>query len=165
MIVLAVHLCGTLSLRAVDMFNENPNVVFLALKPCCLPPMVHADREEAFEIGRHRFEAAEVCAAGRFKKNRWYGPPRWHLENRFRLWAKHLFLGVDVGDGEGGDQEEDGGRISGEEGRKVRLDVDVQVKGGFQNAFILAQRRPLTGGLWTDLETVKARSEQKLLNK
>jgi hypothetical protein len=33
--VLAVHLCGTLSIRAVELFNANPEVVVLALKPCC----------------------------------------------------------------------------------------------------------------------------------
>jgi hypothetical protein len=36
-ILLAVHLCGTLSLRAVELFNNNPNTVLFCLKPCCLP--------------------------------------------------------------------------------------------------------------------------------
>ena len=35
-LLLAVHLCGTLSLRAVELFNEHPRVRLLALKP--LPP-------------------------------------------------------------------------------------------------------------------------------
>lgn len=40
-IVLAVHLCGTLSLKAIQLFNENPDrIAMIALKPCCLPPMV-----------------------------------------------------------------------------------------------------------------------------
>lgn len=36
-ILVAVHLCGTLSLKAVELFNNNPEVRFLCLKPCCLP--------------------------------------------------------------------------------------------------------------------------------
>lgn len=36
-ILLAVHLCGTLSLKAVELFNNNPNTVLFCLKPCCLP--------------------------------------------------------------------------------------------------------------------------------
>ena len=34
--LLGVHLCGTLSLRAVDMFNDAPSIVSFALKPCCV---------------------------------------------------------------------------------------------------------------------------------
>ena len=41
-LLLAVHLCGTLSLRAVDLFNDIERIQFLALKPCCLPGMVRA---------------------------------------------------------------------------------------------------------------------------
>lgn len=38
-LILAIHLCGTLALRAVDLFNENPKQVkLLALKPCAPPP-------------------------------------------------------------------------------------------------------------------------------
>ena len=43
-LLLAVHLCGTLSLRAVDLFNEHENVKLLALKPCCLPGMAGGRR-------------------------------------------------------------------------------------------------------------------------
>ena len=65
----------------------------------------------------------------------------------------------------GGGQEEDNGRMSGDEVRNVWLDMDVQVNGGFHNAFIFAQHQPSTGGLWTYLEMVKARSEKCILNK
>ena len=52
---------GGLSLRAVDLFNENAATVHaLVLKPCCLPPMMHARREEIFAVGAHRFAAADV---------------------------------------------------------------------------------------------------------
>lgn len=35
--ILAIHLCGQLSLRAVELFNMNVKATCLALKPCCLP--------------------------------------------------------------------------------------------------------------------------------
>ena len=33
--LLGVHLCGTLSLRCIDLYNDSPAIGFLALKPCC----------------------------------------------------------------------------------------------------------------------------------
>ena len=36
-IMVAVHLCGGLSCKAVEIFNASPNVRNLILKPCCLP--------------------------------------------------------------------------------------------------------------------------------
>jgi len=41
-ILVAIHLCGTLSLKAVDLFNNNPRVRYFCLKPCCLPGMVRS---------------------------------------------------------------------------------------------------------------------------
>lgn len=59
--VLAVHLCGTLSIRACDIFNNNPNTVsMIALKPCCLPDILHVKRDEIFTSGGHSFSAREV---------------------------------------------------------------------------------------------------------
>ena len=86
-IIVAIHLCGTLSLRAVELFNNNPEVTFLCLKPCCLPEMVHAKRHEVFKLGGHEFDAKDVCMAGRWKKNVWYGPPRTHLKSYFERWS------------------------------------------------------------------------------
>ena len=37
--LLGVHLCGVLSLRAVQLYNDHPRCALLAMKPCCLPPM------------------------------------------------------------------------------------------------------------------------------
>lgn len=79
-IVLAVHLCGTLSIKAVDMFNNNDNVKLFALKPCCLPKMVYANRGDIFKLGNHEFDAKDVCSNGAFNKKNWDGPPRWHLQ-------------------------------------------------------------------------------------
>jgi len=172
--VLAVHLCGTLSLRAVEMFNDYPDkVTFLALKPCCLPPMVHAQRGDVFSIGPHTFDASEVCASGKFRKNAWYGPPRWHLEQRFHTWAHHLFTGIDLPPASSSsssslpqntihdpespppppsfleDTIEDDEHPSA--GTKAIVRAEVQLKGGFQNTFVFAQRAPITSKVWADI--------------
>jgi len=143
-IILAVHLCGTLALRAVNLFNLEPNVEFFALKPCCLPQMVHAQREEVFRIGKHSFPAEDVCSNGSFNKNNWTGPPRWHLEKKFQLWSDHLFQGIDV--------VEDSNPYCMEEkpflGQKEKREVPIQIDGGFQNTYLLAERSPLTTNLW-----------------
>lgn len=68
LILLGVHLCGLLSLRAVSIFNNNRDRVrLLALKPCCLPGLVHAQRKEVFVVGKHQFPACLVCAAGKYE--------------------------------------------------------------------------------------------------
>lgn len=140
-LVLAVHLCGTLALRAVELFNEHENVKLLALKPCCLPPMVFANRGEAFSIGGHTFAAQEVCASGRFKAGGvWDGPPRADLVPRFERWTRHLALGV-----------EETAAATG--GRSAIHHARVQVKGGYQNSFIFAERGPRrTATLWARLD-------------
>jgi hypothetical protein len=98
-ILLAIHLCGTLSLRAIDLFNTNPTVRFMALKPCCLPGMIHAKRFELFRVGNHCFEASEVCIHGKWKKKKWEnGPPRSHLRPKFQKWSGHLYRGIGWGD-------------------------------------------------------------------
>lgn len=133
-VILAVHLCGTLSLRAVDMFNEHENVRFFALKPCCLPTMTHVDRDEIFTLGDHSFDSKLVCAAGKWSNKQWYGPPRWHLEHRFHAWAENLFLGVQHAK------------------HKIQTKVVVQRDGGYQNTFIFAEREPTSSTVWSTLE-------------
>eukprot|EP00522_Entomoneis_paludosa_P008795 CAMPEP_0172446910 /NCGR_PEP_ID=MMETSP1065-20121228/6356_1 /TAXON_ID=265537 /ORGANISM="Amphiprora paludosa, Strain CCMP125" /LENGTH=441 /DNA_ID=CAMNT_0013198099 /DNA_START=47 /DNA_END=1372 /DNA_ORIENTATION=- len=143
--VLAVHLCGTLSLKAVDMFNENPAVQWFALKPCCLPPMVFVKRKEHFCIGQHEFDAALVCSGGRWKGNVWRGPPRHTLPPKFQAWAQHLFYGVDLGSinnsNDTASNDSHPQETSPEkQGDKCHVEVMVQNDGGYQNAFILAER-------------------------
>jgi hypothetical protein len=133
-VILAVHLCGTLSLRAVDLFNEHENVRFFALKPCCLPTMTHVNREEIFRLGNHSFDSKLVCAAGKWSNKQWYGPPRWHLEDRFHVWAENLFLGVQHAK------------------HKIKTKVVVQRDGGYQNTFIFAEREPTSSTVWSTLE-------------
>ena len=101
-LLLAVHLCGTLSLRAVDLFNDHENVKMLALKPCCLPGMVRKARRDLPNrqpfvrfVGGVRF--------GRFKSGGvWDGPPRADLVPRFERWSGHLLAGMEPGTGRKG---------------------------------------------------------------
>jgi hypothetical protein len=162
--ILAVHLCGTLSVKAVEMFNAHDTASMLCLKPCCLPEWNHtythdnwvfprreredgekglksesfdekekALRAEVAETPRdgtsnlplaHRIPTAEVCAPGKWKNNKWIGPPRAHLRRKFELWTDHLCRAVDV---------------SAEE--KSLESIKIQEDGGHQNAFVFAERR------------------------
>ena len=137
-LLLGVHLCGTLALRACDLFNNNEQVKLLALKPCCLPSMVHANRDEVFSVGDHSFEAREVCAAGRFRAGGvWDGPPRADLGPRFERWTEHLLHGVSV---------------AATSGSKAITFSRVQTKGGYQNLFVWTERGPnVTEPLWERL--------------
>mmetsp|Transcript_15372 Transcript_15372/g.17220 ORF Transcript_15372/g.17220 Transcript_15372/m.17220 type:complete len:288 (+) Transcript_15372:175-1038(+) len=95
-IMLGIHLCGILSLRAIDLYNTSSNIKFFALKPCCLPGMVHAKRKEIFVVGQHySFPAIDVCHHGKWKNNNWIGPARSHLQPKFMKWSYHLFHGID----------------------------------------------------------------------
>ena len=77
--ILAIHLCGTLSLRACDMFNKYPSVTMIVLKPCCLPSLDVAKQQEYLGSGSHQFKATDVCTAGKWTCNGWEGPPRHYL--------------------------------------------------------------------------------------
>jgi hypothetical protein len=129
--VLAVHLCGTLSLRAIDICNQSENVQFVALKPCCLPAWNR--RDETFSLGNYSFAANDVVARGAWNHKQWYGPPRWHLQKRFAAWAEHLLRGIDVK-------------------HKIKTNVLVQTNGGYQNTFLFAEREPTTRAMWVRLE-------------
>ena len=172
-LILAVHLCGTLSLRAAEMFNDYPEKVkFIALKPCCLPPIVHVKKKQIFTVGGHSFSAKDVCSSGRFQNNVWHGPPRPKLGKKFHVWSEHLFRCIDVaavepsltdvGESDGGCDEDlqctvcnlDGANISREVfleeelGSKTKLWKRVQLDSGYQNTYIFAERLPLTRGVW-----------------
>lgn len=145
-IILAVHLCGTLSLKAVELFNNNNQVKFFALKPCCLPQMVYANRGDVFRIGKHEFSAKDVCSSGQFKRKDWHGPPRSHLQPKFNCWSDNLFKGIDIGESLSNDESRNECRVlvSSCDGVKVKDDIKVQVAGGFQNTYIFAERKPVT---------------------
>ncbi|KAL7521591.1 hypothetical protein ACHAWX_006268 [Stephanocyclus meneghinianus] len=139
-ILVAVHLCGTLSLKAVQLFNNNPEIRFFCLKPCCLPGMVHAKRHEIFRLGNHSFDSKLVCMAGKWKKNVWNGPPRTTTKAYFERWAENLFLGIDSTDT-----------------AKIQKSIMVQRNGGYQNEFLFAERLPETNSVWDAL-----RSEERV---
>jgi len=131
--ILAVHLCGTLSIQAVKLFHELESAQGLILKPCCLPGMVHSKRQPTFHIDKYGFPTADVCAPGYWKNKEWEGPPRWHLEKKFHIWSHHLHQGM----------KQDASNI------QTRLvEVPVQTNGGFQNTFLFAEKQPTTSTMW-----------------
>ena len=107
-IMIGIHLCGILSMRAIDLYNTNRNIKFFVLKPCCLPGMVHAKRKEIFSFNKdhlsslknnhpnqHTFKAEDVCVHGKWKRNKWInGPPRSHLQPKFIKWCTNLYHGI-----------------------------------------------------------------------
>ncbi|CAE7556024.1 unnamed protein product [Symbiodinium natans] len=93
-VVLGIHLCGILAIRAVETFNAGPKCVAFALKPCCLPPLQYAKSRTRWTLGTHTFGAAEVCAWGKYNKNVWNGPAKATLAPRFRMWSSNLFRGL-----------------------------------------------------------------------
>jgi hypothetical protein len=60
--VCAVHLCGSLSLRAAQIYNNVPNVAFFALKPCCLPGVSQLRQKMFYTAGKHRWAISRVIA-------------------------------------------------------------------------------------------------------
>jgi len=141
-ILLAVHLCGTLSLKAVNFFNDNPDSIqFFALKPCCLPGMIHAKRHEVFNFGDYySFDSKLVCVPGKWipgkwNKDKWCGPNRGSMARTFDVWSQNLFLGIN-------DQT----------AKKAKVNIQVQHDGGYQNEFLFAERLPATKAVWDGLE-------------
>jgi hypothetical protein len=151
-LILAVHLCGTLSIQAIKLFHMLPAAQALMLKPCCLPPVWYMRKdaeEDCFAIGKYSFPTKEVCAAGTWNSrkkakqangSRWKGPPRCHLKNRFYKWCHHLQEGIQVG----------------MDIPQTRLvDIPVQTKGGYQNTFLFAEKDPITSTMWENLPQQK----------
>lgn len=72
-ILLGVHLCGSLSLRAADLSNRNPDCVeFACIKPCCLPGKMHLRHEVLYKVGLHQFTAEELYYPDGLERPRWY---------------------------------------------------------------------------------------------
>mmetsp|Transcript_33784 Transcript_33784/g.73850 ORF Transcript_33784/g.73850 Transcript_33784/m.73850 type:complete len:532 (-) Transcript_33784:183-1778(-) len=98
-VLLCVHLCGTLSLRAVQLFNSSPQVQAMLLKPCCLPGRNFLKPPMAtWTIGAHSFTAHDVYFPPKGKVV--IGGEAKHLGQKkcFCVWVDHLFRGVDVPD-------------------------------------------------------------------
>ena len=107
--------------------------------------MVHAGRGEIFSIGGHAFDARDVCARGKFRgrEGAWDGPPRHHLAPKFARWAEHLAAGAEAS------ATATGGAAALEHSL-------VQTKGGYQNAFVFAERGPPTAALWGAIARARA---------
>jgi len=62
--ICGIHLCGTLALRAIQMFNDGVNsgcgVSGLILSPCCLPRRQHRERQFVYSVGGHKFSCEEL---------------------------------------------------------------------------------------------------------
>ena len=144
-ILLGIHLCGTLSLRAIDLFNDHAAVKFFCLKPCCLPGMVHAKRHEMFAVGAHQFDSKLVCVHGKWNKDIWKGPHRSQLAHKFAVWAQNLYWGIGNAPSHEDSLEED------KELQKKQVRVRVQTEGGYQNEFLFAERYPATESVWEAL--------------
>jgi hypothetical protein len=123
-LVLGVHLCGTLSIQAIKLFHQLPQSKLMILKPCCLPGMQHTQQEN-FEVGRYHFPTKDVCAPGKFVSKAWKGQPRWQLEGKFDKWCMHLHEAL---------KEHDDVKSS------KMSEIRVQTKGGFQNTFLFAEK-------------------------
>eukprot|EP00930_Biecheleria_cincta_P002867 TRINITY_DN103847_c0_g1_i1.p1 TRINITY_DN103847_c0_g1~~TRINITY_DN103847_c0_g1_i1.p1 ORF type:complete len:443 (-),score=51.81 TRINITY_DN103847_c0_g1_i1:15-1343(-) len=93
-LILGIHLCGVLSIRAIETFNRGPKCVGLVLKPCCLPAMEYVKQKTRWTLGAHSFDATEVCMWGRYIKNQWQGPVKATMASRFQAWAENLYRGI-----------------------------------------------------------------------
>jgi len=118
--ILGVHLCGVLSIRAVETFNRGPKCVGLVLKPCCLPAMEYMKRQTHWTLGAHSFAASEVCMWGKYNRNQWQGPAKATLASRFGRWADNLYRGILA--------------------ENKHYDRVSLVDGHYQNAYLIAER-------------------------
>lgn len=159
-IVLGVHLCSTLSLRAIDLFNDCPGCFFLALKPCCLPDIGFAKRGDVFSSSAgHCFPAAAVAVRGKWQRGKWVnGAGRPELEKKFGCWVDNLSRciecssddadaarGANIVGGGGAGQIGQAGARARTTGGGVRNEHHLVQSRWYQNRFIFASRhwRPL----------------------
>lgn len=139
--LLGVHLCGRLSLRCIELFNDCPGFAFLALKPCCLPDKLFAQRGDVFGVGAHCFPAAAVSVDGKWNKGRWVGRSgRDEIERKYSVWVDNLSKCVecDPDDADGGGGGGGGGEAAGGDGVTIRHHTVQQ--SWFLNSFIFASR-------------------------
>ena len=133
--LLGVHLCGTLSLRCVELFNDCACIGFLALKPCCLPELLFAHRGDVFGASNgHCFPAKAVCAAGKWNRGKWVcGAGRPELESKYECWVDQLSRCVQCDDDEPVTHEA-------ASDRGVSVEVHMVQPRWFLNRFIFASR-------------------------
>lgn len=94
--LLGVRLCGVLAINAVRMYNDHPRASFLALKPCCLLPVVFAKEEKKWHVGGHCICAEDVCGSTtRGRREFQKGTSNEQRCQVFGHWVNELFLCVD----------------------------------------------------------------------
>lgn len=125
--LLGVHLCGTLSLHAVEIFNDCPCLASLCLKPCCLPPKLFARRGDVFGgASGHLFPAAAVSVDGKWNRGKWVGrSAREEVESKFHCWVDNLSKCIRAVD----------------DTSSVSVESHVVQTGWFQNLFIFSERQ------------------------
>ncbi|KAL3927361.1 MAG: hypothetical protein SGPRY_002857 [Prymnesium sp.] len=125
--LLGVHLCGTLSLHAVEIFNDCPCLASLCLKPCCLPPKLFARRGDVFGgASGHLFPAAAVSVDGKWNRGKWVGrSAREEVESKFHCWVDNLSKCIRAVD----------------HTSSVSVESHVVQTGWFQNLFIFSERQ------------------------
>jgi len=102
--LLGFHLCGVLAINAVRLYNDHPRACFLALKPCCLPPISLVREEKRWYVGGHCICAEDVCGlgvAGADRKGRWEnqtGISKKKQSHHFERWVHELFLCLECQD-------------------------------------------------------------------
>jgi hypothetical protein len=96
-VLIGINLCGMLSLRAAQLFNDHPVCTRLALKPCCLPPIQMAKKQCVWRLGSHLIPACEVCVPGKFVKGQWIGASEIEQREKFSAWCSHLQASLDGG--------------------------------------------------------------------
>ena len=126
-LLVGVHLCGTLSLRCVELYNDCPSIFSLALKPCCLPDILFAQRGDVFGASNgYCFPAKAVCVAGKWSRGQWVGGAgKPELESKFETWVANLGRCVDCNK-----CEDD----------SVQIEWHLVQERWFQNKFIFAHR-------------------------
>ena len=130
-LLLGIHLCGNLSVQAVDLFNRQPRAAALLLKPCCLPgPGFEVQHGEAWSLGGRSFATADVVVRGKWNgaQGGWHGgPPKPHQAKKFAAWVEALH----------------GGTVPGPGGKAETVRVRMrEEEWHYQDAFVLARRPP-----------------------
>jgi len=105
--LLGVRLCGVLAINAVRMYNDHPRAAFLALKPCCLPPVALAKDEKSWHVGGHCICAEDVCGpTTRGRREFQKGTCKEQRCRVFGHWVKELLLCVECeGDSSGAQKD------------------------------------------------------------
>jgi len=117
-VLLAVHLCGGLSCHAVHLFNREPRIRNLVLKPCCLPGKAAVRKELEWSFsGGHSFSAADLYERSKGAA-------------AFENWAENLAQAV---------------HVSGAGSSKSLEHILVQSK-HFQSAYVFVDRGPIQEG-------------------